>query len=57
MGYKEGKIGLKRAWKLSNVGFFEFVNELVKRGVEPPLLDEVQDYGEEVRKKIRDDVF
>jgi len=33
------------------------VNELVKRGVEPHLLDEVQDYGGEIRGKIRDDVF
>lgn len=49
---------MKKAWKLSRIGFFEFVNELVKRDIEPPLSEKVQDYGEEVRKKIRkEEVF
>jgi len=56
--YKSGKIGFKKAWKLSRIGFFEFVNELVKRDIEPPLSEKVQDYGKEVRKKIkREEVF
>lgn len=51
--YKTGKIGLKKAWKLSRIGFFEFVNELVKRDIEPPLSEKIQDYGKEVRKTIK----
>jgi len=53
--YKSGRIGFKRAWKLSRISFFEFVNELIKQDIEPPLSEKVQDYGEEVRKKVRDD--
>jgi len=42
--YKSGRIGFKKAWKLPRIGFFGFVNELVKRDIEPSLSEKVQDY-------------
>lgn len=52
--YSEGKIGLKKAWKLSGLTFFEFTRELEAQNIEPPLSEEVQDYAEKVAKSIKE---
>ena len=39
--YGDGKIGLKAAWKLSQLTFYEFSNLLVARGIEPSIPDEL----------------
>ncbi len=41
--YTSGKIGLKQAWKLSGRTFHEFTRELVRRDIEPPITDEMDD--------------
>ncbi len=56
--YAKGRIGLKKAWKLSGLSFFGFLKELEKRKIEPPLSASVQEFGEKVAKKIkREEIF
>ena len=48
--YSEGKIGLKKLFKLSKMTFGELLLELEKRDIEPPITKEMDEYT----KKIRD---
>lgn len=41
--YSEKKIGLKKAWKISRMSFFEFSDLIVKNNIEPPISDELDD--------------
>ncbi len=41
--YAAHKVGLKRAWKLSGLEFFEFTSLIVERGIEPFLPEEIED--------------
>jgi len=39
--YKNNKIGLKKAWKLSQLPFHEFSQLLVENGIEPNIPDDL----------------
>ncbi len=53
-GYKENKIGLKKAWKISGLTFFEFNNLLVQNNIEPPIPEELDDKLIDISLKIEE---
>lgn len=50
--YSIGRLVLKKAWKLSRMTWPEFLLELERRQIEPPISELIDDYTEEIRKKI-----
>lgn len=50
--YSIGRLGLKKAWKLSRMTWPEFLLELERRQIEPPISELVDEYTDEIRKKI-----
>ena len=49
---EEGKIGRKRAWKLSGLSTLEFLNEWTKRGAEEFISDEVRESTSDLIKSL-----
>jgi len=57
-GYQEEKLSLKTAWKISGLSFLEFNNLLVKKNIEPPIPEELDDKLIEIALKIEEnDIF
>ena len=40
--YEKGKIGLKRAWKLSGLTVFEFRRILIEKEIDPPYEEKIE---------------
>ena len=49
---KEGKIGRKRAWKLSGLSTLEFLNEWTNRGAEEIISEKVRESSLELIKSL-----
>ena len=56
--YQKNKIGLKKAWKLSGLSFFEFNKLIVENNIEPPIPEELDDKLIEIALDIKqEDLF
>ncbi len=51
--YQNGEIGLKKVWLLSGLTFIDFIGELKMNDIEPPIPKEIDDYTEEMTKKLK----
>ncbi|MHA2000576.1 MAG: hypothetical protein ACTSVU_00620 [Promethearchaeota archaeon] len=51
--YKEGKIGIKRAWRLSGLSPFEFRRMLIDRNIEPVYNEKSADIALETALSIK----
>jgi predicted HTH domain antitoxin len=51
--YSNGRLGLKKAWQLSRMAWAEFLLELDRRQIEPPISELVDEYTSKVRQKIQ----
>jgi len=52
--YMKGEVGLKEAWKLSGLPFIDFLDELCKRGVEPPISADIDEKTHDVARKLKE---
>ena len=48
--YSNGRLGLKNVWKLSQMSWAEFLLELERRQIEPPISELVDEYTDKIRK-------
>ncbi len=56
--YKNNKIGLKQAWRLSALPFHAFLALLAERDIEPSIPDDVDDHAMASVKALRfEDIF
>jgi len=56
--YQTHQIGLKKAWKLSGLSFFEFNKLVVEHQIEPPIPEELDDKLIEIALDIKkEDLF
>ena len=51
--YSNGRLGLKKVWKLSRMSWTEFLLELERRQIEPPISELVDEYTDKIRKQIQ----
>ena len=51
--YEQGSLGLKRAWKLSNLTWNAFLLELERRETEPPITELIDNFTDQVRESIQ----
>lgn len=51
--YEQGSLGLKKAWKLSNITWNAFLLELEKRETDPPITDFIDRFTDQVREDIQ----
>lgn len=49
----QGSLGLKKAWKLSNLTWNAFLLELEKRETDPPITDLIDSFTDQVREDIQ----
>lgn len=50
--YKSGKIGFKKIIKLSKLSPFEVMEKIAILGMEPPLVDVLDDYTQEITDRL-----
>ena len=51
--YEQGSLGLKKAWKLSNLTWNAFLLELEKRETDPPITELIDSFTDQVRENIQ----
>ncbi len=51
--YSKGSFGLKKAWKLSSMPWNEFLLELERRDIEPPIPEMIDRYTDKIRDEIK----
>lgn len=51
--YSKGHIGLKKTWKLSRMAWAEFLLEIERRQIEPPISELVDEYTDKIRQQIQ----
>ncbi|MHA1728027.1 MAG: hypothetical protein ACTSWY_04780 [Promethearchaeota archaeon] len=56
--YRNNKIGLKKAWKLSRLTFFEFIQLLIENNIEPNIPDELDEKMVDLAQNLKiSDIF